>query len=122
VSRRRLYRVAEVTSGRAVAERVRFAGTHWTRLRGLIGTSGLTADEGLWIVPCRQVHMFWMRYPIDVAFLDDELRVVGLQADLRPWRISSGFPAARSALELASGVLAARGVDVGARLSIEPLA
>lgn len=121
MSRRRLYRVEEVASGRAVVERVRLAGTHWTRLRGLIGTSGLAADEGLWIVPCRQVHMFWMRYPIDVAFLDDELRVVGLQADLRPWRISPGFPAARSALELASGVLAARGIGVGARLSIEPV-
>jgi len=122
VSRRRLYRVAEVASGRAVAERVRLAATHWTRLRGLIGTSGLAADEGLWIVPCRQVHMFWMRYPIDVAFLDDDLRVVGLQADLRPWRISPGFPAARSALELAAGALAACGIGIGAHLSIEPVA
>jgi uncharacterized membrane protein (UPF0127 family) len=111
-----------MASGGAVVERARLAGTHWTRLRGLIGTSGLAADEGLWIVPCRQVHMFWMRYPIDVAFLDDELCVVGLQANLRPWRISPAFPAARSALELASGVLAARGIGVGARLSIEPVA
>jgi len=120
VSQRRLYRVSEVASGRAVAERVRIANTHWTRFRGLIGTRGLAADEGLWIVPCHQVHMFWMRYAIDVAFLDDELRVVGLQADLRPWRISSGFSAARSVIELAAGALAARGVQIGARLAIEP--
>jgi uncharacterized membrane protein (UPF0127 family) len=104
-----------------VAERVRIADTHWTRFWGLIGTAGLPPDEGLWIVPCRQVHMFWMRYAIDVAFLDDELRVVGLEADLRPWRISSGYPAARSVIELASGTLAARGVAVGARLTIEPV-
>ena len=120
MSQRRLYRVSEVASGRAVAERIRIANTHWTRLRGLIGTRGLAADEGLWIVPCRQVHMFWMRYPIDVAFLDDELQVVGVQADLRPWRISSAFPAARSVVELASGALAAHGIGVGARLAIEP--
>lgn len=120
MSQRGLYRVSEVASGRAVAERVRIANTHWTRFRGLIGTRGLAADEGLWIVPCRQVHMFWMRYPIDVAFLDDDLQVVGLQAELRPWRISSAFSAARSVIELASGTLAARGIQVGARLAIEP--
>jgi uncharacterized membrane protein (UPF0127 family) len=107
-----------VASGRAVAERVRLAATHWTRFRGLIGTSGLAADEGLWIVPCRQVHMFWMGYPI-VAFLDGDLRVVGLR-QTPTWRIA-GFNRPKRA-RLAAGALAACGVGVGAHLSIEPVA
>ena len=83
-----MYRARDGISGRMVAERLRAAHTHWTRLRGLLGTSGLAAGDGLWIRPCRQVHMFGMRYPIDVLFLDDGLGVVHAIADLGPGRVS----------------------------------
>jgi uncharacterized membrane protein (UPF0127 family) len=115
-----VFRVRDAGTGRAVADRVRLADTHWTRLRGLIGTSGLAPCDGLWIVPCKQVHMFWMRYAIDVVFLDDDARIVGVCADLRPWRISPKFAGAASVIELAAGALAASSISVGDRLAIEP--
>lgn len=107
-------------SGRTLAAPLRTAHTHWTRLRGLIGTSGLPANEGLWIRPCRQVHMFWMTYPIDVVFLDDDLRVLRIVAGLRPWRVSPKVPGATSVIELAAGAAAAAGLSDGDRLAIEP--
>jgi uncharacterized membrane protein (UPF0127 family) len=107
-------------SDRPVADPLRAAHTHWTRLRGLIGTSGLAAGEGLWIRPCRQVHMFWMTYPIDVVFLDDEHRVVHVTAGLLPWRVSPKVPTATSVIELAAGAAAATGLSTGDRLVIEP--
>lgn len=114
-----MYRASEGTSGIVVAERLRPAHTHWTRLRGLVGTSGLAPGEGLWIRPCRQVHMFGMRYPIDVVFLDERLDVVHAIRELRPWKVSPKVKAATSVLELPAGTVARLGLASGARLAIE---
>ena len=65
-----IYRLLDVGTGAVVGDRIRAAHTHWTRLRGLLGTAPLTPREGLWLRPCRQVHTFGMRFPIDVAFCD----------------------------------------------------
>ena len=109
----------EAESGAMVADRLRVAETHWTRLKGLLGTAALETGEGLWIRPCRQVHMIGMRYPVDVAFLDDEHRVVRAIAGLPPGRISPRVPAATSVLELPKGTLERVGLAEGARVDIE---
>ena len=114
------YRLRDVASGTVLADRIRPAHTHWTRLRGLLGTAPLTAPEGLWLKPCRQVHMFWMRYAIDVVFLDAELRVVHTVAALAPGTVSPKVAAATSVLELAAGVIADAGIRIGSRLTLEP--
>ena len=103
-----------------LATRLRVADTHWTRLRGLLGTADLPAGDGLWIRPCRQVHMFGMRYAIDVVFLDDARRVVGLTESLAPWRVSPMVKAATSVLELPPGTIARNGLREGQRITIEP--
>jgi uncharacterized membrane protein (UPF0127 family) len=118
VRRPTLWRAAVAGGGAVVADAVRVADTHWTRLRGLLGTSSLPAGHGLWIRPCRQVHMFGMRYAIDVVFLDDATRVVGLAADLRPWRVSPHVGAATSVIELPAGTIAASGLAVGQTLTL----
>jgi uncharacterized membrane protein (UPF0127 family) len=102
-----------------VVERLRLAHTHWTRLRGLLGTRSLEAGEGLWIKPCRQVHMFGMRYAIDVVFLDKELRVVGTVSALAPNKISPKVSRAESVLELPVGSIERTGLIEGTVLEIE---
>jgi hypothetical protein len=111
-------RAVDATRGTAIADDVRVADTHWTRFWGLQFTRTLPQGQGLWIKPCRQVHMFWMRYPIDVVFLDDTHRVVGLTADLRPWRISPLVKAATSVLELPAGTIARTGLALGSQLTL----
>ena len=113
-----MYRVRELTRGQVLAERLRPAHTHWTRLRGLLGTRTLPAGDGLWIRPCRQVHMFGMRYAIDVVFVDGTDRVVGLTSDLQPGRISPKFNDATSVLELPAGTIARTDLAVGTQLAI----
>ena len=105
-------------SGTPLATRLRVADTHWTRLRGLLGTDALPDGDGLWIRPCRQVHMFGMRYAIDVVFLDDGCRVVGLTESLRPWRVSPLVKAATSVLELPPGTIARSGLQAGQAVTI----
>jgi uncharacterized membrane protein (UPF0127 family) len=113
-----MYRVRELTRGHVLAEQLRPAHTHWTRLRGLLGTRTLPAGDGLWIRPCRQVHMFGMRYAIDVVFLDDAHRGVALVRALQPGRITPMVRDATRVLELPTGTIERAALTTGTQLEI----
>ncbi len=91
----------------------------WARLRGLMFCRTPGPDDALLIPRCPSVHTFFMRGPIDLAYLDAEACVVKTVAGLRPWRVSVGGRRACQALEMAPGSLARHGlrpgVCVGAR-------
>lgn len=93
------------TRGAVVADKVAKAADYDSRTRGLLGRDSMDAGEGLWIVPCPMIHTFFMRFSIDVLFLDKELRVARVMEDLRPWRLSPWVLRARSVLELPGGSL-----------------
>lgn len=111
--------------GRVVA-RVRVARSVWARFLGLMGRAQLDREEGLWLVPCRSIHMFFMRAPIDVAFLDRDGVVVRAVATMRPWSLRpvsvTLWPVrgAHSALELAPGTLERAGIQAGVRIHFRP--
>lgn len=92
-------------TGRTIAARVLKADTAETRTRGLLGRTSMDAGEGLWIVPCPMIHTFFMKFPIDVVFLNRRLEVVRVIENLKPWRLSPWVLRAHSALELAGGAL-----------------
>ncbi len=73
--------------GPVVCERGELATSLWKRTKGLLGRSGLADDEGLWI-PTSSIHMFGMRFAIDVVYADREGRVLKLVRGIRPWRAS----------------------------------
>src|SRR5438876_6259023 len=82
----------------------------WTRMRGLLGRKDLAPGRGLLIDPCSSVHMFFMRFPIDVVYLNKEDEVVRIATDLKPWRLSFGGKGAKRTIELPSGTLNRLGV------------
>jgi uncharacterized protein len=99
------------TDGQLVC-RARVATSFASRFRGLLGTAHLPPGTGLLFPRSRSVHTHFMRFPIDVVFLDAELVIVSVRQALRPWR----FAAARSAdsvLELAAGECARLGLAEG---------
>lgn len=96
-----------------VASRVAWAGSSTTRRRGLRGRSDMHPEEGLYIVPCQWIHMFGMKFPIDVAFLSAEGRVLTIHHGLKPNRLSRISFRAEGALELAAGRLIATNTVVG---------
>ncbi len=106
------------TKGREVASRVLKADDPVSRGRGLLGRATMDEGEGLWIVPCPMIHTFFMRFSIDVLFLDGELKVVRVMEELKPWRLSPWVFRARSVLELAGGALKGS-VAVGDELEIK---
>jgi len=93
---------------------------HWSRLRGLIGTtSGHFSDgKGLWIIPCKGVHTLGMSFPIDVVYLDPDRTVIHLEKNLQPWRFAPIRMLATSVLEFPVNTLEATGTSVGDELEI----
>jgi uncharacterized membrane protein (UPF0127 family) len=104
--------------GPVVCEHGVLAVTAWTRSKGLLGRSGLDPDEGLWIQPTGSIHMWFMRFAIDVVYADKEGRVLKLVRGIRPWRMSA-CRGAKVALELPVGAIDRAGVEVGDHLVIE---
>ena len=112
----RRFAVRNRTRGRTLAEEVCLADTPGSRLLGLLKETSLEPYEGLWVYPSQAVHTFGMRFPIDVAFLDRHLRVKRIYHQLVPWRWTRLVWRAQSVLELAGGVLARTGTEVGDEL------
>lgn len=87
-----------------------------TRLRGLLGRDGL--DGALLLRPARSVHTIGMRFPIDVAFCDDDFRVVDL-CSMRPNRMGRPRPKARSVIEAQEGAFDRWRLRIGDHLEIK---
>jgi uncharacterized membrane protein (UPF0127 family) len=85
--------------------RVDTADTFWKRALGLMGKPRLEAGRGLLIPRCRSIHTCFMRFPIDVIFLDEQNRTVKIIRNIKPWRLAWGDRKACSVLEVESGWL-----------------
>jgi hypothetical protein len=92
--------------------RARVARTFGSRFRGLMGAAELPAGRGLLLPSTSSVHTHFMRFPIDVVFLDADRRVLRLVPELRPWRFAAAKSAA-AVLELAAGECARVGLAPG---------
>jgi len=89
-------------------------------MRGLLGRSGLEPGAGMLIDSAPSVHMFFMRFPIDVVFLDRDRTVVSVRHRLAPWRVA-GARHAVAALELPAGTAAEAGIQEGDVLVLEDI-
>jgi uncharacterized membrane protein (UPF0127 family) len=114
------YVARNATRGTVLADRVTVAASLLTRARGLLGTPALPPRHGLLLRPCRQVHSFFMRYPLDLVFVDVHGRVVLTRPAFPKNRISPLVRRAAAVLELAAGALAETPTEAGDLVQIEP--
>ena len=91
-----LARIVNASRGTVVASQAEKAESHWARLMGLMGRRGLPEGGALLITPCSSVQTFFMRFAIDVVFLDGDGQVVKVVPALKPYR--AGLGRARSPL------------------------
>ena len=94
---------------------VSLARTFWQRFVGLLGQPGLAADRALLIAPCNNIHTFFMRFDIDVVFIDIDGAILSIVPGVRPWRIAAARRA-HACLELAGGGAGRFGFYIGQRL------
>jgi uncharacterized membrane protein (UPF0127 family) len=111
-------RIHRTADGAVVCARCEIPKSSFARARGLLGRSGLEPGHGMLIDAAPSVHMFFMRFPIDVVFLDRDWKVVRVVQGLRPWRVA-GARRAVAALELPAGAAAEAGIAEGDVLSLE---
>lgn len=106
------------TSGSPLATAL-VADTPQTRMVGLLGRASLAPGDGLVLEPCAMIHTCFMRFPIDVLFLDRGGKVVRAVDTLKPFRLAWGW-GARTTVELPAGTLKAAGIRAGEEVRIEP--
>ncbi len=104
--------------GVELAGRADIADTSEKRRQGLLKHAGLEVGEGLWIVPCEAVHTFFMKFAIDVIFLNKKKQIVKIRENMGLWRMS-GSLRAHSVLELRAGSCARTGTAKGDQLEFE---
>ena len=98
------FRVTNVTRGSCIGDAVVSAESSAERRTGLLKHTKLEPGSGLWIVPCEAVHTFFMKFPLDLIYLDRKRRVKSVVRNVRPWRFSMCLPA-HSVIELPVGTI-----------------
>ena len=111
-------RILNTSSNTVLAEEAVIGEGLLERMKGLLGKDGLKPGEALVLKPCSAVHTFFMRFSIDVVFVDNALRIVRAIPDLKPWRLTGIYPSARMCIELPAGTLASTKTSHGHLLSL----
>jgi uncharacterized membrane protein (UPF0127 family) len=99
---------------------VELADTSEKRRVGLLKHERLEPGEGLWIKPCESVHTFFMKFAIDLVYIDKKQKVRKARKAVPPWRLSACLTA-HSILELPAGTIERTGTQAGDQLLIESL-
>jgi uncharacterized membrane protein (UPF0127 family) len=110
--------VRNLTRNTLLADAAELADTSEKRRTGLLKHKRLDPGQGIWIVPCESVHSFFMKFAIDLIYLDRNKKVRKVRHRMAPWRLSMCLTA-HSILELPAGAAAATGTQAGDQLEIE---
>jgi uncharacterized protein len=102
-----------------LATALEIAVTRRARRRGLLGRDGLDDSAAIILAPCTAVHTAFMRFAIDVLFLDRDGCAVKIVSDVSPWRIALAARA-YAVVEMAAGTVRRRGVQLGDRFYVSP--
>jgi uncharacterized membrane protein (UPF0127 family) len=113
-------RLVQAGNGNIVAEEVMRAFTFFRRLKGMMFTESFPSGSCLHIQPCRSVHTFFMKYTIDILYLDDQYNIVGVEANLKPGKRGAIFPNSVSVIELPEGTIQQNDLRIGQTVRFEP--
>ena len=102
-----------------LAKSCEMADSFYRRFCGLMLRRSLPHGTSLALKPCNSIHMLFMRFPIDVLFIDKDNVVVGCCKSIKPWRLSSIFRKSVLAVELPAGLIDKTNTDVGDIIAIE---
>lgn len=113
------YRVRNATRDTLLADASDRASNPFSRGKGLIGRKTLLRGEGLIIQPCNSIVMFFMRFPLDVVFVDADGNVCHLLREIKPWRASSIVRQSKFVVELPAGTIKSTSTELGDKIEIE---
>jgi uncharacterized membrane protein (UPF0127 family) len=95
------------------------ADNFWLRLRGLLGRSSLHKGEGLILVGEKSIHTLFMRFAIDVVYVDKSYKVIRTDINMTPYRLGPFVTQSAYVLEMEVGTIAQTATAVGDQLVFE---
>jgi uncharacterized membrane protein (UPF0127 family) len=114
-----MMRVLNLNRSTELASQAGLADGFFSRLRGLLGRDGLEPGTGLVIEPCTSIHMWGMKFALDVVHLNKQGKVVRLLPNMRPGSLGPYIWSSHTAVELPVGTIAASGTEHGDILKLE---
>lgn len=112
-------KVFNVTKNTVIAQKAKMADTFLSRMVGLLNRESISPEEALIITRCQSIHMFFMRFSIDVIFVDKNDVVVGLIERIRPFQLSPIFFRSSYVIEMAEGSISRVKVSLGDKLVLK---
>lgn len=109
--------VINLATGKVLVDKLHRADSYWRRLKGLMLIKRINTSEGLLLTPCKSIHTMFMRFSIDVLYLDPTFKVIRVFREVKPWRVLPFGRNVKHVLEMAAGT--AVGTEPGHRLRIE---
>ncbi len=97
------FRLVNITRAATIAECTRLADNPWSNFVGLIGKSGLPVGEAFLITPSSSIHTHFMRFPIDVLYVNKDDVIVGIDRNIKPWRFGHFYKRVKYVVEMAAG-------------------
>jgi uncharacterized protein len=113
------FKVINRMTDNIVASDVMIASTYWQRMKGLLGRAAMAENEGLYIPRCRSIHTFFMKFPIDIVFMDKAGKVKKVVNGLKPFRFASGSLGSFGVLELPGNTIQSKACRPGDQLVFE---
>ena len=110
--------IVNLTRRSTLANSIEIANTPLKRMRGLLGRDSLDSQAALVIPHCQSIHMFFMKFAIDVIFVDSKNQVVGLSPRIKPFMLSPVFWKSACAIELPAGTIESTKTQVGDQIKI----
>jgi uncharacterized membrane protein (UPF0127 family) len=111
--------IVNISKGIDIASKAQIAASMGQRIKGLLGRAGLEPDEAMVLKPCTSVHTIFMRFPIDVLFLDKNMQIIRLIQNMPPYRLSPFVWASHLAIELPAGKISQTNTQLGDRVRIQ---
>ena len=107
-----------VTQQKILLNNVIIADNFVDRAIGLMGKKNLDRDACMWIKDCNWVHNWFVKFPIDVVFVDKNLNVKFITKNLKPWGRSRKVFRAQSVFEMNSGMAEKLNIKIGDQLYV----
>ena len=112
------FRLINATRDLTIAERTRLADNPWTSFKGLMGAPPLPPGHALLITPSSSIHTHFMRFALDVLYVNKDDVIVGIDRDLKPWRFGRFYKGVKYVVEMTAG--GAEGCAVGDKITRAP--
>jgi len=105
-------------NGAVVIPGLEIADSFITRFNGLMFRKSIPDDYGLLISPCNQIHMFNMRFPLDIIYLSEDNTVLHIDENIQPWKVGRTVKKAVCVIEVNAFFCRNKEIGIGDTLVI----